>query len=72
MNVQCCKCKRFRVDGKWTAPASAIQLSDVSHTYCPVCADECFIELFSAQASRTTTRGAQFLRECMGRLAIPA
>ena len=72
MTVQCCKCKRFREDGHWSAPAAALLQGEVSHTYCPACADECFIELFSAQASRSTARDARFLRECMGRLAIPA
>lgn len=67
MKVQCCKCKRFRVDGAWSAPAeSLVRHGSVSHTYCPACADECFIELFSAQASRSTPREATVLRECMG------
>ncbi|NUM55282.1 MAG: hypothetical protein HUU46_16675 [Candidatus Hydrogenedentes bacterium] len=72
MTVQCCKCKRFRVDGQWSAPAASLHQGDVSHTYCPVCADETFIELFSAQASRSTAHEALCLREFLGQLAMTA
>jgi len=72
MTVQCCKCKRFRERGQWSAPAPALLQDNVSHTYCPVCADETFIELFSTQASKSTTREAVFLRECLVEFALPA
>lgn len=72
MTVQCCKCKRFRVDDRWSAPAASLQQDEVSHTYCPACADECFIELFSAQASHATAHEALYLREFLGKLALTA
>lgn len=72
MTVQCCKCKRLREDGGWSASTAIPVRGGVSHTYCPSCADECFIELFSAQASRSTAHEAQYLRECITRLATPA
>jgi hypothetical protein len=72
MTVQCCKCKRCREDGQWSAPAPELLQGNVSHTYCPVCADECYIELFSAQASRSTAHEAIFLRDLLGKFAVPA
>ncbi|MCC6154504.1 MAG: hypothetical protein IT367_12130 [Candidatus Hydrogenedentes bacterium] len=69
MTVQCCKCKRLRADGQWSAPAPALLQGEVSHTYCPVCADHTYIELFSAQASKSTAREALFLRDQFALLA---
>ncbi len=68
MTVQCCKCKKVHREGHWVAerPESAAQ---VTHSYCPICEDECYIELFSAQASRSTRTGAQAASQVVGRLA---
>ncbi|MCC6795372.1 MAG: hypothetical protein IT366_09660 [Candidatus Hydrogenedentes bacterium] len=63
MTVQCCKCKRLRALDQWSAPLPALLQGDVSHTYCPDCADHTYIELFSAQASKSTEREALFLRD---------
>lgn len=36
MTVQCCQCRRYRVNGAWRAldPAPS---GPTSHTYCPAC-----------------------------------
>ena len=52
MTVQCCKCKRVRAGGVWMRIPTP-QPGPVSHSYCPVCEEECYIELFSHQASRS-------------------
>jgi sRNA-binding protein len=36
MTVQCCVCKKERVDGAWR-PACEVEHRQVSHTYCPTC-----------------------------------
>lgn len=36
MTVQCCVCKKVRVDQSWTLE-NRIHRADVSHSYCPVC-----------------------------------
>ncbi|HRI88015.1 MAG TPA: hypothetical protein PLJ47_13900 [Candidatus Hydrogenedentes bacterium] len=69
MTVQCCKCKRIRFEAQWSAPAATLLQGNVSHTYCPACADECHIELFSTQASRATAVHAQQLLQQLGGVA---
>lgn len=71
MTVQCCKCNRIRVRGRWLAVAINPRRISVSHTYCPRCHDECQIELFSDQASRCTTAGALVLSATVRPLASP-
>jgi len=64
MTVQCCKCKRVRGETGWAdAPHGHGPEGGASHTYCPVCADECHIELFCTQASRATAAHVQTLLE---------
>jgi hypothetical protein len=46
MTVQCCKCKRVRVENEWTRPLSAPP-DAVSHTYCPVCFEEARTEMLA-------------------------
>lgn len=53
MKVQCCKCKRMNVEGRWEYPARHIH-ELVSHGYCPACADATKLEFFCQQASRAT------------------
>lgn len=67
MTVQCCKCKKVHREGCWIAgrPEPA---AHVTHSYCPICEDECYIELFSAQASRSTRSGAQAASQLVSRL----
>ncbi len=36
MTVQCCVCKKERIDGAWR-PAGNTNAYEVTHTYCPVC-----------------------------------
>lgn len=46
MVVQCCVCKKVRMDGNWVdAQADQVRLAEVSHGYCPVCADDAFREV---------------------------
>ena len=55
MTVQCCKCKRVREHGQWSASPVVMQ-GNASHTYCPTCMEECLEEmreLHRAQQSRT-------------------
>lgn len=68
MTVQCCKCKKVHHEGHWVFERSEPEVP-VTHSYCPVCEDECYIELFSAQASRSTRSGAQAASQVVGRLA---
>lgn len=35
MTVQCCKCKRVRIDNRWAAATGKEAV--VSHSYCPAC-----------------------------------
>jgi hypothetical protein len=71
MTVQCCKCNRVRVGGRWSAASVAPLRVSISHTYCPRCLDECQIALFSDQASRCTIAGALFLSDTVPTFAIP-
>jgi len=43
MDVQCCVCKKIRVEGRWVESDAAPR--EVSHGYCPVCADDAFREV---------------------------
>ena len=36
MTVQCCVCKKVKVNESWMTTAGN-RLREVSHTYCPVC-----------------------------------
>ena len=67
MTVQCCKCKKVHEEGEWieNQPADS---AHITHTYCPVCAEACYMELFSAQASRSTRKMAQFVSQLMAKL----
>jgi len=57
MTVQCCKCKKVRLNREWIAPLAPPQ-GMVSHSYCPVCAEETRIEFFCITASGVTAIGA--------------
>ena len=46
MTVQCCKCHKVRVDDHWVDLPRPVRLSgQVSHGYCPKCAEEAFAEI---------------------------
>ena len=36
MTIQCCMCKKVKVDGHWVSRHS-VSHGRVTHTYCPVC-----------------------------------
>ncbi len=54
MKVQCCKCKRMKLNGRWVFATRHIH-ETVSHGYCPECADATKLEFFSERASRTSS-----------------
>ncbi len=39
MTVQCCKCQKIRVAGRWMSNEGLLR-GDISHGYCPVCLEE--------------------------------
>lgn len=46
MDVQCCVCKKIRIDGRWITPLTTESRSaEMSHGYCPTCADDAFREV---------------------------
>ena len=46
MEVQCCVCKRIRVDGLWVQRDQTLpHTKETSHGYCPSCADDAFREV---------------------------
>lgn len=46
MVVQCCVCKKIRVDGEWReTDADRPNPAEASHGYCPNCADDAFREV---------------------------
>lgn len=46
MVVQCCVCKKVRMEGVWRAADPTSQRPDeMSHGYCPSCADDAFREV---------------------------
>lgn len=67
MTVICCKCKRIRTAEGWRQPVGELD-SNVSHSYCPPCALEARIELFSEQASASPHPNS--LRHRLERLAV--
>ena len=44
MTVQCCKCKKIRVEDEWIRHTHDLK-DDVSHGYCPICFGELIDEL---------------------------
>jgi len=48
MTVQCCRCKKLRIDDQWIRPRGA-QDAQPSHTYCPLCLETTIAE-FRAEA----------------------
>lgn len=50
MKIQCCACLRIRENGGWNALEQPKVLEqDVSHGYCPACAEKAFAELRAQQ-----------------------
>ena len=39
MTIQCCVCKRERIDGEW-CETTRQGLPEASHTYCPACLND--------------------------------
>jgi hypothetical protein len=63
MNVQCCQCGRYRVNGAW-APGNPAPSDPASHTYCP----RCLVEfLRNERPKRRATSPAGGGLTCSGR-----
>ena len=46
MEVQCCVCKRIRTTDKWVfRPRVGVVASEISHGYCPDCAEATFAKI---------------------------
>jgi uncharacterized protein YlaI len=46
MLVQCCVCEKIRQGGQWAAvPEEKLRDEEISHGYCPECAEAAFAEL---------------------------
>ena len=45
MYVQCCVCKRFRYRAGWLPLPLSFEPEQVTHTYCPGCADRAMIDM---------------------------
>ena len=45
MDVQCCVCRRVRIEGNWRSEGGRRPRGRYSHTYCPRCYDEVAVEL---------------------------
>jgi hypothetical protein len=48
MTIQCCVCKRERIDGEW-CETTRQGLPDASHTYCPSCLNDA-VEMIRREA----------------------
>lgn len=68
MKVQCCKCKRMKVDGRWDFPKRHIHEA-ISHGYCPECAYATKLEFFSERASHATFHRAKQLCELLQQIS---
>ncbi len=56
MIIQCCVCKKVRRDGVWVkADSQELQDSQVSHSYCPACAEIASQEIKALLASSPAT-----------------
>ena len=64
MKVQCCKCKRVKLNGSWVYATQHIH-EPISHGYCPKCADATKLEFFCEQASQTPFRRASKVNELL-------
>lgn len=50
MVIQCCVCKKVRVNGHWREVPTQRIKDLVSHGYCPRCAEEAFAEIRQMRA----------------------
>jgi hypothetical protein len=68
MTIQCCDCKRLRVDGTWTAPSPDFA-GPVSHSYCPACAEAFLVGTFAETASRSKVRSIRYAETAIAEAA---
>lgn len=64
MFVQCCICKRIRVDGEYRLPWPGELGSEIAETYCPRCAQETLRRIQAGELARLAERRA-IRREAM-------
>lgn len=60
MMVQCCVCKRIRQGDAWTDASEAENGREVSHGYCPACAEAAFAEIRRAGSALAPKPHAAF------------
>ena len=56
MFVQCCVCKRIRVDGKYRLPWPGELAGEVAETYCPRCAEETLTRIQTGELAELADR----------------
>lgn len=56
MTIQCCQCRKVRVEDRWVAPDPPIVRDEhVSHGYCPDCAATAMNEFARFRANRAAS-----------------
>ncbi|MBN2712093.1 MAG: hypothetical protein JXR97_06605 [Planctomycetes bacterium] len=65
MFVQCCVCKRIRVDGEYRLPWPGELTNEVAETYCPRCARETLQRIRSGEFAEMAERRAEERRRAM-------
>lgn len=59
MTIQCCVCHKVKEQGEWIRPTQTV--SNASHTYCPVCLEDCMhtvrIELMNRKSNVSAVAG---------------
>ena len=58
MFVQCCVCKRIRVDGKYRLPWPGELSGEIAETYCPRCAEETLTRIQAGEFAELAERRA--------------
>ena len=56
MFVQCCVCKRIRVDGQYRLPWPGELSTEIAETYCPRCAQETLTRIQTGEFARLAER----------------
>lgn len=59
MYVQCCVCKRIRVDGQYRLPFPGEMSGEIAETYCPRCARETLERIRAGEFAHLAERRTQ-------------
>ena len=57
MVIQCCVCRRVRDGGQWTSQSLRVFQEEVSHGYCPECAEKAFADIRKMRSASLTLPG---------------